>query len=181
MKHPSKHPTAPADAPLAATGVVAAGEAPLTAADFAFLANLDPKVAGDERVRSDMLALLTEPETSEAVAKYAPVLTAFGLDAAPALAAVDRIRQLQRVRRRLDLAQALVTRHLQATGTPAQELVSQLHRVLEGTPEHSPMRVAFSLFLERWQSTFRGGGRPAKAAEARAEKSDDAAKTPPTK
>lgn len=185
MRSPSKNPIsidAPAAAPAAPAASPTDREAPLTAADFEFLSTLDPRVAGDEHVRSDMLQLLTESETVDAITKHAPLLTALGLDPAPALAATVRIRQLQRTRRRLDLAQALVTRHLQSTGAPSMEIVSKLHRLLEGTPEHSALRVAFSLFLEQWQGTFRGGGRPAKSQEARAEKSDEAAaKTPPTK
>lgn len=180
MKNPSKHPIpmqVAVDTPTVSTAQTPAPEQPLTAADFAFLSGLDPQVAGDDRVRSDMIALLTEAETVEALSKYAPMLAAFGVNAGTTLDQVDQIRRLQRLRRRLELAQGVATRHLQATGAPSMEFVSQLHRFLAGTPEQSPVRVAFSLFLAQWQQNFRNGGRPAKA-----EKSPDAeAKTPPTK
>jgi hypothetical protein len=185
MPMPSKNPLPLEPAPAASRELTPSPhelEQPLTEADCQFVLTLDPRVQGDERVRSDMLQLLTEPETVAALNKYGPVLTTLGIDPAPAVATTAHIRKLQRARRRLELTQSLVTRHLQASGAPAMEIVSKLHRVIEGTPENSPMRVAFSLFLEQWQSTFRGG-RPAKSTEARAEKSDEAAatKTPPTK
>jgi|JI6StandDraft_1071083.scaffolds.fasta_scaffold95490_2 hypothetical protein len=185
MRHPSKHAhplDAPAEAPAASTVRATDIEQPLTAADFEFLSGIDPQVAGDERVRSDMLALLTEGETVEAITKYAPTLLALGVNPGATRANVVQIRGLQRLRRRLDLAQGLVTRQLQATGAPSMEFVSQLHRVIEGTPEQSPLRVAFSLFLRQWQANFRSGGRPAKAGKPGAEKPAEAAdKTPPTK
>jgi hypothetical protein len=168
----------------AAADVVIAREPLLCASDLALLSSLDPEVAGDEHVRSDMLALLTEDETLEALARYAPVFTSLGVHAGPSIATVQRLRQLQRLRRRLDLAQGLVTRHLQATGAPSKDFVSDLHRLLAATPEQSPLRVAFSLFLEQWKSTFRGG-RPTKGDDKSADKSpksDDASnKNTPTK
>ena len=186
MKNPSKHPapiTAPVVAPTASAAQASELEQPLTAADFEFLSGLDPQVAGDERVRSDMLALLTEAETVEALTKYAPMLSAFGLNPGATLTNVAQINRLQRLRRRLELAQSVATRQLQATGAPSMEFVSQLHRFLAGTPEQSPVRVAFSLFLAQWQANFRAGGRPAKADKAAAEKPAEPAadKTPPTK
>ena len=186
MKNPSKHPIpmqVAVDTPTVSTAQTPAPEQPLTAADFAFLSGLDPQVAGDDRVRSDMIALLTEDETVEALSKYAPMLAAFGLNPGATLTNVAQISRLQRLRRRLELAQSVATRQLQATGAPSMEFVSQLHRFLAGTPEQSPVRVAFSLFLAQWQANFRAGGRPAKADKAAAEKPAEPAadKTPPTK
>jgi len=185
MRPPSKHPIpldVPVDAPAASAARAPDVEQPLTAADFEFLSGIDPQVVGDERVRGDMLALLTEAETVAAIAKYAPVLTTVGIHAGATLANVVQIRGLQRLRRRLDLAQGLVTRQLQATGAPSMDFVSKLHRFIAGTPEPSPVRVAFSLFLSQWRDNFRSGGRPVKADKPAAEKASDTTdKTPPTK
>ena len=174
MARPSKHPMSE-EATIVSTAwpskTITADAHPMSQQDFDALAKLDTQVTGDERVRSDMIALLTDDETVDALAVHAPTLAAIGLHAVPSTATMQKLKRLQRLRRRLELSQALVTRHMQTTGAPLQDFVSELHRIVEATPEHSPLRVAFSLFLDRWQNTFRGPGRPAKADAAR--KTDD--------
>lgn len=167
MARPSKHPMPEENVQVTtAQGpkATASESHPMSLQDYEFLAKLDPQVTGDDRVRSDMIALLTDDETIEALATWAATLAVLGLHAAPSTATTQKLKRLQRLRRRIELSQALVTRHMQATGAPLQDFVSELHRIVDATPEHSPLRVGFSLFLERWQNTFRGPGRPAKAA-----------------
>lgn len=123
MERPTKSPTvaepAPATQAQPSKGIPQP-QAALSTADFEFLRSLDAQTAGDDRVRSDMIALLTDDETIEALAQYAPVLASLGLAAAPSTETLQYLERLQRLRRRLELAQAVVTRHIQSKGAPSQ-------------------------------------------------------------
>jgi hypothetical protein len=166
MSKPSKTPEPFVSAPFAmTTGPTPAAEPVLTVADCEVVAALDPAVTVDAHARGDMLDLLTDEETLDALAKYASVFNAVGIPVTPVTASLPQIQKLQRVRRHLELALDVVNRNLHATGAPAAETVSSLRRFITSTPERSPLRIAFSLFNARWEETFRAQGRPTKTAE----------------
>ncbi len=133
-------------------------EAVLSPEDYTFLASLPEQRAGDRR-RSDMALLLADEDTRQALVHYADFFAFAGVDVAPAVEAIPRLVALQRLVRRLELAQELVRRHLNAEGERVSTVASDVHRLLVATPEGSSVRTAFAAFDDRWRETFRGGNR----------------------
>ncbi len=132
-------------------------EAVLTREDYVFLASLPEQRAIGSQVRADMADLLTDEETLSALERYKDFFAFGGVDAGPAIAALPRAIKLKRVRRQLLLMLDLVQRHTMATAEPIVGVVSDVRRMVVGTPEGSAVRDAFAVFDERWRETFRGG------------------------
>lgn len=134
-----------------------AHEDPLTTEDFALLNSLGEVVNVTDRVRTDMAELLMDEETVGALQRYAVFFETGGVPVVGAVAALPKAIRLYRLKRRLELAQALVQRHILATTEPVVGVTSGVHKMIVGTPGGSALRAAFSLFLNKWQDTFRGG------------------------
>ncbi len=131
-------------------------ESPLTAEDYTFIASLPEQHSGD-RVRSDMALLLTDQDTRDSLGRYTDFFAFAGVNVQPATSALPRLIQLLRVQQHLTLTQELVQRHITATGEPLVNIVSDVHRMINATPEGSAMRDAFATLEARWRETFRGG------------------------
>jgi hypothetical protein len=159
-KH-TPHPTR--NSPLT-YGMVAHAD-PLTAEDFALLNSLGEVVNVNDRVRTDMAELLMDEETVQALQHYAVFFETGGVLITGAMAALPRAILLYRLKRRLQLAEALVQRHIVATSEPVVGVTSGVHKMIVGTPVGSALRAAFSLFLNKWQDTFRGGRAPSEVEE----------------
>lgn len=140
-------------------------ESPLTPEDYAFITSLPEQHTGD-RVRSDMALLITDDDTQASLGRYADFFAFAGVNVEPAVVALPRLVQLLRVQQHLSRVQDLVQRHITATGEPLVNIVSDVHRMVNATPEGSALRDAFATLESRWKETFRGGGRPANTEEA---------------
>lgn len=151
--------------------------APLTEEELAFLCKLGNRVAFGETIRSDLAALLMDPDTIDALRRYRDFFRYGDVDVGPALEVLPHAAKLQQLQRRLDLASALVGRHIAATVKPVVGVVSDVRRMVVATPEGSSVRDAFATFDARWRETFPGGARtaPKTADEPKAAKADDAA------
>ncbi len=140
-------------------------EAVISPEDYTFLVSLPEQRTGDRR-RADMALLLADEDTRQALVHYADFFAFAGVDVTPAVEAIPKLVALQRLARRLELAQELVRRHINAEGEGAAAVASDVHRLLAGTPDGSSVRTAFATFDDRWRETFRGGGRPGNTEEA---------------
>ena len=119
-----------------------------------------------------------DDDTVAALERYQDFFRYGDVDVRPALQVLPHAVKLARLKQRLDLASALVSRQIAATVKPVVGVVSDVRRMVVATPEGSSVRDAFATFDRNWREAFPGGGRPAKASgEA---KSDAAApaKTP---
>jgi len=157
-------------------------DAALTEEEVAFLLSLGNRVALGEPVRVDLADLLMDDDTVAALARYQDFFRYGDVDVGPALQVLPHAVKLKRLKQRLDLASALVARHIAATVKPVVGVVSDVRRMVVATPEGSSVRDAFASFDGRWREAFPGGGRPAAkaASEAKSEPKADAvpAKTP---
>ncbi len=140
-------------------------ESPLTPEDYAFITSLPEQHTGD-RVRSDMALLITDDDTQASLGRYADFFAFAGVNVEPAVVALPRLVQLLRVQQHLSRVQDLVQRHITATGEPLVNIVSDVHRMVNATPDGSALRDAFATLESRWKETFRGGGRPANTEDA---------------
>ena len=96
---------------------------------------------------------------------------ATGVDVTPAIASGQSVAELQRLRRRLEMALNVVQRHIQSKGASMVDVASAVHRIVAATPEGGAVRIAFSLFEEQWQSAFPGKSSP-RSAKARPAKDE---------
>ncbi len=109
-------------------------EPTLTATEVTFLNSLTERVAVDERTRFDMAQMLGDDETLAALHTYRALFDTAGIDVDPALHTLPHALRLERLERRLALAQSLVHRHLVATMSPLASRSSDLHRLVVGPP-----------------------------------------------
>jgi len=154
-------------------------DAPLSAEEYAFLQSLGNRVALGETVRVDLAELLMDDDTVSALGRYQEFFRFGDVDVGPALEVLPHAVKLKRLKQRLDLASAMVSRHMAATVKPVVGVVSDVRRMVVATPEGSSVRDAFATFDQNWREAFPGGGRPAAKASGEA-KADVAtpAKTP---
>jgi hypothetical protein len=104
----------------------------------------------------------------------------------PARQVLPHAVKLERMKQRLDLASAMVSRHMAATVKPVVGVVSDVRRMVVATPEGSAGARRLRHFRPELREAFPGGGRPAAKAsgEAKTEAAAPAkapAATEPTK
>jgi hypothetical protein len=168
MKSSSKHPapmeSAVATSLRAADGAKVAPEMLLTRDDLTYLQTLDPRIAGDNNLRRDVLTLLADEETLAALTRYAAFFDTAGVDVRPTADSATKTLRLVRLRDKLELATSVVNRHIQTTSAPAVGAVSAIHNAIIGTAPNSPVRIAFASFENQRRSLFKSG-RTRKAAD----------------
>jgi hypothetical protein len=168
MKSSSKHPAPMGGAVTTslrtADDASVAPEMLLTRDDLTFLQSLDPRVAGDNNLRRDVLKLLADEETLAALTRHAAFFDTAGVNVRPIADSATTTLRLVRLRDKLELATSVVNRHIQTTGAPAIGTVSAIHNAIVGTVVNSPVRLAFASFESKWRSLFKGG-RTRKAAD----------------
>ena len=144
----------------------------LTAHEVSSLNALDPQMRGGEGARYDIAETLMDDETLSSLKHYRSFFEMGGVSVGATVDALPEVIALARLERRLDHAREAVHRNLLARVAPLADTASEVHRLLVGTPEHSPMRAAFEVFEGRWRDTFRGGR--ATKSEARTPVADPA-------
>lgn len=133
----------------------------LTAQEVSEINALDAQAKGGEGARYDIAETLMDAETEASLRHYQSFFEMGGVVIADTIERLPEVMELARLERRLAHAREVVHRNLLARVAPLAGTASEVHRLLVGTPTHSPMRVAFQVFEGRWRDTF-PGGRPAK-------------------
>ena len=134
-------------------------EETLTMEQFVLLNSLDHDAGDATRALVAMAETLMDDETLQALQRYEGTFAAADLQVAPALKALPRALALRALASKLELALELTRRNLADTVEPVARTAADVHRFIEGTPEHSRLRPAFAQMTSRWEATFAGGRR----------------------
>ncbi len=134
----------------------------LTVVEFALLNSLVHVTGSIDRAMIAQAETVLDADTIAAFKKYAATFDVMGVPVGEAVANIDDAQHLMSLKKRLDLASAVVQRQLSVKLAPIAAAASSVHSVLASLPEGSPMLDAFDTHMDRWQKLYGKGGRPAK-------------------
>lgn len=135
----------------------------LTHEEFTLLNSLEHVSGTVDRAMFAQAETVLDEKTVASLHKYAHTFEVMGVPVGDAVANIDDAEKLMELKKRLDLANAVVQRQLAVKLAPIAAAASSVHAVLASLPEGSPMLDAFNAHMEAWQKLYGKGGRPAKA------------------